>query len=220
MFQRESSNNAGSKIKHIITTAQRSGGEMPCSTPSSQSQTQVLQQHTGAAGLIALIHTLLRLCHSQRDLYLYLPIMWPDFKANVTSEKALVLQQLSTCGTSRELRHTSLNRKNVIRLCQHIPAKHTSWAPQARSQSFRSQVCPGQCNWWFGTSLDTYPILYFHFPNFNVSKANQMALRSSHNLGNAGKTNIKSYTLRFVERIACVSYGCIICQLKSPWPVA
>ena len=31
---------------------------MPCSTPSSQSQTQVLQQHTGAAGLIALIHTL------------------------------------------------------------------------------------------------------------------------------------------------------------------
>lgn len=88
------------KISDNNRTKDRRGGEVPITR--FQYQRQVLSCHVRVLGLTAAIHPIPRLSHP-RGLCLYLPSVWPDFKADVTPGKAVGWQQLSAGGTSREL---------------------------------------------------------------------------------------------------------------------
>lgn len=82
-----------SKISDNNLTKVRRGGEVPIAR--FQYQRQVLRCHVGLLGLIGAIHHLPGY-PILGGLYLYLPSVWPDFKADVTPEKAVGQQQLRT----------------------------------------------------------------------------------------------------------------------------
>lgn len=80
-----------SKMSDNNRTKVRRGGEVPI----ARFQYQRLRCHVGLLGLIAAIHHLPGY-PILGGLYLYLPSVWPNFKADVTPEKEEGRQQLCT----------------------------------------------------------------------------------------------------------------------------